>query len=70
MTEILAIELKAKNIRVNQVSPSGVDTQMFYEAVPPGVEPSLSPMDVANTILYLASANSAPLTGENIRLFG
>jgi len=70
LTEILAIELKAKNIRVNQVSPSGVDTKMFYEAVPPGVQPSLSPMDVANTILYLASENSAPLTGENIRLFG
>jgi 3-oxoacyl-[acyl-carrier protein] reductase len=70
LTEILAIELKNKNIRVNQVSPSGVDTQMFYDAVPPGVKPSLSPEDVANTILYLASDSSTPLTGENIRLFG
>ncbi len=70
LTEILALELKEKNIRVNQVSPSGVDTELFYRAVPPGVEPSLSPEDVANIILYLASEKSAPLTGENLRLFG
>ena len=70
LTEILALELKQKNIRVNQVSPSGVDTELFYRAVPPGVEPSLSPEDVANIILYLASEKSSPLTGENLRLFG
>jgi len=70
LTEILALELKEKNIRVNQVSPSGVDTELFYRAVPPGVEPSLSPEDVANIILYLASERSAPLSGENLRLFG
>lgn len=70
LTEILALELKEKNIRVNQVSPSGVDTKLFYRAVPPGVEPSLSPEDVANIILYLASEKSAPLSGENLRLFG
>jgi len=70
LTEILAIELKEKNIRVNQVSPSGVDTEMFYKAVPPGVEPSLSPADVARTVIYLASEESAQLSGENIRLFG
>jgi NAD(P)-dependent dehydrogenase (short-subunit alcohol dehydrogenase family) len=70
LTEILALELKQKNIRVNQVSPSGVDTELYYRAVPPGVEPSLAPEDVANVILYLASDRSAPLTGENLRLFG
>jgi NAD(P)-dependent dehydrogenase (short-subunit alcohol dehydrogenase family) len=70
LTEILALELKQKNIRVNQVSPSGVDTELFYRAVPPGVQPSLSPEDVANIILYLASERSAPLSGENLRLFG
>lgn len=70
LTEILAIELREKNIRVNQVSPSGVDTEMFYKAVPPGVEPLLSPQQVARTIMYLAGEDSAPLSGENIRLFG
>lgn len=70
LTEILALELKEKNIRVNQVSPSGVDTELFHRAIPPGIEPSLAPEDVANIILYLASENSAPLTGENLRLFG
>jgi len=70
LTEILALELKHKNIRVNQVSPSGVDTEMFWKAVPPGVKPSLSPLEVANIILYLAGNKSEPLSGENIRIFG
>jgi len=66
LTEILAIENKSFGIRVNQVSPSGVDTQMFREAVPPGVLPDLSPENVASKILFLASDDSAPLTGSNI----
>lgn len=70
LTEILALELAEYGIRVNQVSPSGVDTDMFRQASPPGVEPLLSPEDVARTVLYLASEQSSPLSGENLRLFG
>jgi NAD(P)-dependent dehydrogenase (short-subunit alcohol dehydrogenase family) len=70
LTEIMAIELREDNIRVNQVSPSGVDTAMFRQASPPGVEPLLTPQEVAQTVLYLASDMSAPLSGENLRLFG
>ena len=68
LTEILALELKDRRIRVNQVSPSGVDTDMFYEAVPPGVKPFLKPEQVAGTVLYLAGEDSAPISGENIKL--
>lgn len=70
LTEILDVELKEKNIRVNQVSPSGVDTEMFQRAFGPGAKPPLDPQDVARVILYLASDESAPLSGENLRLFG
>jgi len=70
LTEILALEGKEKNIRVNQIAPSGVDTQMFREAVPPGVEPDLTPEEVARQILYLASDDSYPLTGANIMIDG
>jgi len=68
LTEILALEFGELNIRVNQVSPSGVDTKMFREAVPPGVEPDLTPGQVAAQILYLVSDDSAPLTGANIMI--
>ena len=70
LTEILALELAEYGIRVNQVSPSGVDTDMFRQASPPGMEPLLSPEDVARSVLYLACEQSSPLSGENLRLFG
>lgn len=70
LTEILALEGKNVNIRVNQISPSGVDTRMFREAVPPGVEPALTPSEVAEKVLYLASDNSVPLNGINLMLEG
>lgn len=68
LTEILALEFKELNIRVNQVSPSGVETKMFHEAVPPGVTADLSPEQAAEKILYLASDDSAPLTGANVMI--
>ena len=70
LTEILALENRRNSIRVNQISVSGADTEMFRRAVPPGVEPILTPEEVARQILYLASDDSAPLTGENIMLMG
>ncbi len=70
LTEILALEYRRNNIRVNQISPSGVDTRMFHQAVPPGVKPELTPSEVARHILYLVSDDSAPLTGANIMLTG
>jgi 3-oxoacyl-[acyl-carrier protein] reductase len=70
LTEILALENKKHNIRVNQISLSGVDTQMFREAAPPGVKADLTPKHVAAEILYLASDESAPITGGNLILDG
>jgi NAD(P)-dependent dehydrogenase (short-subunit alcohol dehydrogenase family) len=70
LTEILALENMKKNIRVNQISLSGADTEMFHRAVPPGVKANLTPEEVAGQILYLASDDSAPLSGENIMLAG
>jgi 3-oxoacyl-[acyl-carrier protein] reductase len=70
LTEILALENVEHNIRVNQVSLSGVDTEMFREAAPPGVKADLTPEQVAGEILYLASDESAPITGGNLILDG
>jgi 3-oxoacyl-[acyl-carrier protein] reductase len=66
LTEALAVEGRAAGIRANAVSPGAVDTAMLRIA---GVEePALQPADVARVIVWLASADSAPLTGANLRM--
>lgn len=66
LTEALAAEGRPLGIRVNAVSPGGVDTEMRLVA---GVEgPLLRPWEVARIVVWLASADSAPLSGANLRL--
>jgi len=70
LTEIMALENRVNKIRVNQISPSGVDTAMFRKAVPPGLKADLAPEDVAIKILYFASNESEPKSGENLIMSG
>ena len=66
LTEALAVEGREHGIRVNAISPGAVDTEMLRVA---GVEgPALSPADVARVIVWLASPESAPLSGANLRM--
>jgi NAD(P)-dependent dehydrogenase (short-subunit alcohol dehydrogenase family) len=66
LTEALAVEGRELGIRVNAISPGAVDTGMLRIA---GVEgPTLAPADVARVILWLASPESAPLSGANLRM--
>jgi len=66
LTEVLAVEGRTDRIRVNAISPGAVETPMLQIA---GVEgPSLKPEDVARVIVWLASEESAPLTGANLRM--
>lgn len=69
LTEILAVEWAKYGIRVNAVSPSGVDTEMFRTAFPDANAP-MSPKDIANVCLFLASDDSRAITGENIIVKG
>ncbi len=65
LTEALAVEGRPERIRVNAVSPGAVDTDMLRVA---GVEgPKLKPDEVARVIAWLASPDSEPLSGANLR---
>jgi NAD(P)-dependent dehydrogenase (short-subunit alcohol dehydrogenase family) len=66
LAEALAVEGRPHGIRVNTISPGAVDTPMLRIA---GVEgPRLQPVEVARIIVWLASPESAPLSGSNLRL--
>jgi NAD(P)-dependent dehydrogenase (short-subunit alcohol dehydrogenase family) len=66
LTDVLAVEGRPLGIRVNAVSPATIDTDMGRIAGI-GQEP-LSPGEVARVITWLATPDSAPLTGANIRI--
>jgi NAD(P)-dependent dehydrogenase (short-subunit alcohol dehydrogenase family) len=66
LAEALAVEGRPLGIRVNAISPGAVDTPMLRIA---GVEgPSLKPSEVARIVAWLASPESAPLSGANLRM--
>lgn len=66
LTEALAVEGRPYGIRVNAISPGAVDTPMLAIA---GVEgPRFQPAEIARIVRWLASPESAPLSGANLRL--
>jgi NAD(P)-dependent dehydrogenase (short-subunit alcohol dehydrogenase family) len=67
LTEAMAVEGRTLGIRVNAVSPGSVDTPMLALSGAPK-EPSLRPQEVARVVAWLASAESEPLSGANLRL--
>src|SRR5205823_3705348 len=66
LTEALAVEGREFGIRVNAISPGAVDTAMLRVAGVAG--PALSPAEVAPVVVWLASSESAPLTGAYLRI--
>ena len=68
MTEQLATELREHSIRVNCVSPGSVDTAM-WAAVSGGARADMTPAEVAEVILFLASDRSRPMNGQNLHFW-
>ena len=68
MTEALAVEIKQYGVRVNCVSPGSVDTPMWAEASG-GAPAAMTPQEVAETILFLASDRSRPMNGQNLNVY-
>jgi NAD(P)-dependent dehydrogenase (short-subunit alcohol dehydrogenase family) len=67
-TEALAVEVKKFGVRVNSVSPGSVDTAM-WAGVSGGAPAEMTPEEVAETILFLASARSRPMNGQTLHVF-
>ena len=67
-TEALAVEVKKYGVRVNCVSPGSVDTQMWNEASG-GAPAEMTPEEVAETIVFLASPRSRPMNGQNLHVY-
>jgi 3-oxoacyl-[acyl-carrier protein] reductase len=78
-TRSLAFELAPKGIRINQVTPGMVDTELISDipekvklltAAQTPLRRLASTEDIAGVISFLASKNSDFITGENIRVNG
>jgi NAD(P)-dependent dehydrogenase (short-subunit alcohol dehydrogenase family) len=68
LTEALAVEVKASGVRVNCVSPGSVDTPMWAEASG-GAPAAMTPEEIAESILFLASSRSRPMNGQNLDVY-
>ncbi|HUP63796.1 MAG TPA: SDR family NAD(P)-dependent oxidoreductase [Thermoanaerobaculia bacterium] len=66
--EALAAEVGPSGVRVNALSPGSVDTEMLRAANPDAI-PAMSPDEVADAILFLISAQSRPINGQNLHVY-
>ena len=73
LTHALAVSLAGK-VRVNSVSPGWIDTAYRVYEGPDAYQQPVGrvgdPMDIANTVLFLASSKAGFITGENICVDG
>lgn len=73
LTKAAAVELGPDNIRVNSIHPGNVRTAMTEEIPDPVGQPlarRADPVEIANAVLYLASAESAFATGAEFVIDG
>ncbi|QBD79934.1 SDR family oxidoreductase [Ktedonosporobacter rubrisoli] len=68
LTEILAVEGKAYNIRVCVVSPGAVATEMLQQAAP-HLKADMTPQNLAEILLFLSDDSGRMFNGSNIELF-
>lgn len=71
LTRALAEEVRADGIQVNAVLPSVIDTPANRAAMPTAKHALwLDPREIARAIVWLASAESGPISGALIPVYG
>jgi NAD(P)-dependent dehydrogenase (short-subunit alcohol dehydrogenase family) len=71
LTESMAAELRGEGINVNCIIPDTIDTPENRQAMPKAdFSKWVSPADLANVIVYLASAASSNLHGALVPVYG
>jgi len=70
LTETLAAENFPHGVRVNCVCPGGVETEMLRLIEASLDRQLMTPDEMANVVLYLASDDSSAVTGTSIDAFG
>lgn len=71
VVEAMALELRDKGIHVNAVMPSTIDTAANRESMPKAdFSKWVTPDDVANAILYLASDRARAFYGSSLEVYG
>jgi 3-oxoacyl-[acyl-carrier protein] reductase len=80
MTNIMAKELRGRNITVNAVAPGPTATALFLDGKPPEVVDRLAkanpmerlgtPEDIANAVSFLVSADGGWINGQTLRANG
>ena len=71
LTTLLADELRPQGIRVNAVQPSTIDTPANRTWMPPELAAkAVAPAAIAKVIAFLSSADSAPISGAIVPVYG
>jgi NAD(P)-dependent dehydrogenase (short-subunit alcohol dehydrogenase family) len=71
LTEVLASELKANNIRVNSVIPNIIDTPANRKSMPEKLmEKAVAPAEIAQVIGFLCSDAANAITGVAVPVYG
>jgi 3-oxoacyl-[acyl-carrier protein] reductase len=80
MTQVMARELRGRNITVNAVAPGPTATALFLDGKPQAVIDHLTrlaplerlgqPEDIANTVAFLAGPDGAWINGQILRANG
>jgi NAD(P)-dependent dehydrogenase (short-subunit alcohol dehydrogenase family) len=67
----MAAELLDKNITVNAVMPSTIDTPANRTSMPnANYDKWVKPEQIADVIAFLASDNASPISGDSLPIYG
>jgi NAD(P)-dependent dehydrogenase (short-subunit alcohol dehydrogenase family) len=71
LTEVLALETKGTGVNVNCIAPSVINSAENRRSMPKANHSKwVSPEDIAEVVLFLASEESSPTSGALVPVYG